>query len=178
MLREFSWQFLRRFCRHPGKRRLLLFLDNELPDMHRNQIIRHLAECNRCHARMVQMEREWRFFAELNLASSLDLIEKKKLITKIQAAIQDLKSSPPQLPEKTEMDRQLAAVLDIYLGRRAAASLVQPEKDSAPSRGEKIAGAEAALLTLLGRKGFAAVEMRLHPITRCAPKAVGGPSLS
>jgi hypothetical protein len=98
-------------------------------------------------------------------------LEEKELIAKIQDALHDRPKSGP------EMDRRLAAVLKIYLGQRAAAALLQPGETTESSRQERRAGAEAALLTLLGRKGFAAVEMRLLKILE-RPKSANESSQS
>jgi anti-sigma factor RsiW len=177
MIREFAWQFLRWICRHPGDCQLLLFLDNELSDKRRAYVIKHLRACDRCRARMMQMEQEWKCFAELSLASSpKPLFAENKMISKIQAAIH---ARPPWMPGQvqcygnTETDRQLAAVLGTYLGQHAATALLHAEEIPASSCQERFAGAEAALLTLLGRKGFTAVEIKLHKIME-GPKPAGG----
>jgi len=181
MLREFAWQFLRWFCRHTGDRQLLLFLDSELSDKRRAYVTKHLRECDRCHARMMQMEQEWKCFAELSLSSDAKpLLGEEELITNIQAAIRDqspLRPGQAQCFENMETDRQIAAVLGIYLGQHAASALFHAEEISASSCRERLAGAEAALSTLLGRKGFAAVEMRLLKILE-EPKSASGLSQS
>lgn len=159
MFKDFAWRLLQWFHQHPGDSQILSFLHGELPEERRAFMVKHLNKCHRCHTKMIQLEQEWKHFAELNTAVTANpVFEEKELITKIQDALHDrLKSGP-------EMDRQLASVLGIYLGQRAAAALLQPGKTTASSRQERLAGAEAALLTLLGRKGFAAVEMRLLKI--------------
>lgn len=159
MFKDFAWRFLQWFYRHPGDSRILSFLEGELQDKRHAYMAKHIKECNRCHTKLVQMEQDWKHFAELNTASAADpFFEEKELIAKIQDSLHDQPKSGP------EMDRQLASVLGIYLGQRAARALLQPGETTESSRQERLAGAEAALLTLLGRKGFAAVEMRLLKI--------------
>jgi anti-sigma factor RsiW len=172
MFKDFAWRFLQWFYQHPGDSQILSFLHGELPDERRSFMVKHLDQCHRCHTRLMQLEQEWKHFAELNTASTAtSSLEEKELIAKIQDALHDRPKSGP------EMDRQLAAVLKIYLGQRAATALLQPGETAAASQQERLAGAEAALLTLLGRKGFAAVEMKLLKILE-SPKSANESSQS
>ncbi len=174
MFREFALQILHWFHRHPGDAQLLSFLDGELSKKRRASAMKHLKNCDSCHARLAQIEKEWNYFGELNAASSAEpLFSKKDLILKIRSAISAGPEAPrlPASPGTAETDRRLAAVLGIYLGRRATAAILS-EEPSSSSRRERLAGAEAALSTLLGRKGFAAVETRLLNIMN--PKSAGG----
>jgi anti-sigma factor RsiW len=170
---EFAWRFRYLFCGHPGERQLLLCLDSELSDKRRIYIVKHLERCDRCRGRMAQIEKQWRFLAESASAPGAKSFEGNSLILNIMAAAQaqQFLVSEQADPHKAETDRRLAAVLSIYLGQRAAAVLFQADEATSHSLQERLAGAEAALLTFLGRKGYNAVEMRLLKIMEELPKA-------
>jgi hypothetical protein len=177
IFREFAWQLRYLLCGHPGDRQFLLCLDNELSDKCRAIIVRHLERCDPCRARMAQMEEEWRFLAESASSTTAKAFEGSPLILDIMAAAHaQVLVSKQTDPDKAERDRRLKAVLSIYLGQRAVTALFQTDEVTSLSRRERLAGAEAALLTFLGRKGYKAVEMRLLKILEELPKPVSSPS--
>jgi hypothetical protein len=161
------WRIRRWFRRHPSDEELTLFVDKELKEERLVYLRQHFNQCDRCRARWTRLEQEWKNLAAMSADTNAQYpIPNEELLKKIQAAIHDHNVSG------SETDQKVAAVLGIYLGRRAAEAILKGEA-SASARREKIVGAEAALSALLGRKGYAAVETRLVSIMNEGPESLG-----
>jgi hypothetical protein len=124
---------------------------------------RHIDRCDHCRMRLARLEQEWKQLAEMRAHS---FISEEELLAKIQSAIRT------QIASGMEKDRKIAAVLGVYLGQRAAEAIIKGETSESERR-KKIAGAEAALSILLGRRGFAAVETRIDSIMNEQPESQG-----
>ncbi len=167
---------------HPSDGVLFALQDGQLSDKRRIQARSHLAKCRRCREKASQMEQEWKIITGTALASGFtSAAAGDELLARIRASIHaasptagTLSQQHPASPfAQTEAGRQMAAVLGAYLGRRAAAVLLESGGGEPPSRQDCLVAAGSALTALLGQKGAAAVKAKLHwIINNCADSAV------
>jgi anti-sigma factor RsiW len=172
---------------HPSDSLLLSLHDGEISDKRRGRLEAHLNRCPRCQARAARMAQDWRDFAELTLAADAGPASaEEELITKIQSSIHAWSaanlpaSSQPEAQAfaQTETGRQVAAVLGVYLGQRAAAALLHAGGTAQISKQQSVAQFGSTLRVLLGRQSARAVEKKLLRIMSQLPDSAGGPSAS
>ena len=187
MLGSFVKRVIALHWRHPSESLLLSLHVGEISDRRRERLQAHLKQCLRCQARAAQMARDWRDFTELTLAADASpAFAEEELITKVQSSIRGwsaanlpASSQPETQPfAQTEVGQQVAAVLAVYLGQRAASALLHAGRATQISKQEKLAQAEWTLRVLLGRQGAKAVEKKLLRIMNQLPDSASGPSVS
>jgi anti-sigma factor RsiW len=186
MLKPGFQQLIEWFRRHPGESLLVSLHDNEISPSHRSRIQAHLKQCPRCQDRLAQIEQDWKKLGELRSAASEDPLSEMEMVSGIQAAIHEWRETnqPASSSRKSltltqaETDRQIAAVLGVYLGRRAADALLKANRTAQYSNQEILANAQSALRILIGRKGATAIEMKLHRIISRMQESAGGSSVS
>jgi len=170
MLGPFAGRAKTWFRIHPGRGVLLSLQHGELSGKRRVRTLSHLEACSRCRARAARIEQEWKRFAELAAAEAINPgFKEEELIARIQDSIRawseaNVTPSQAQTLSEAEARCQLEALLEVYLGKRAAAALVGTLGASPSSRQETLAAADSALAALLGRKGATAVSARLQRI--------------
>jgi hypothetical protein len=187
MLKLFFRHLINWFHRHPGESVLLSLHDNEASPARRSRILAHLKQCPSCQDRLTQIEENWKRLKEWKSAASENsALSEKELASKIQASIhawseanRPASTSRENLATiKAEANRQIAAVLGVYLGRRAADALLRTNNTLQFSAKEELAGAQSALRILIGRKSATAIEMKLHRIMNRMPESAGRSSVS
>jgi hypothetical protein len=127
----------------------------------------------------MQIEQDWQQLEELRSASINNAsLSEEDLVSGIQAFIHaGSEVHPPASPAReTQSLDQAAAVLGVYLGRRAADAMLQASGTSRLTNKENLASAKSALRTLIGRRSATAIEMKLHRIMRRIPESAGGSS--
>jgi hypothetical protein len=177
-------QLIERFRQHPGESLLISLHDNETSPSQRSQILTHLKQCPRCQDRLSRIEQDWKQLEELRLAAGTSVsLSETELASKIQESIhkwseanRPASAARETLPiSKAEAERQIADVLGVYLGRRAADAILHAGQTTQFSNKDSLAGACSALRILIGRKSATAIEMKLHRIMSRMPESAGGP---
>jgi hypothetical protein len=167
---------------HPSDTQLLSLQDGTIPDKRFARTRTHLMRCARCRKRAAQITEDWKSIATLNAAvNPVAVFSEEEMMAHIRASMHawsaaNRAASPAQgMPElvQTDASRQIAAILETYLGRRAALTLLRTSKTTPSS--EQVSPAEVwlALRVLLGRKSAAAVGDKLLRIVEHSPKSVG-----
>ncbi len=186
MLEQLAGRLTGWIHRHPDDGVLLALHDGELSEPRRARALSHLEHCLRCRARAAQIGQEWECLSGRRAAAGrVSDSREADLLVKIQASIHawsaaNIVTAPPQAAEvfaRTEAGRQMALVLGIYLGQRAAAALLEAGGAVPPSRSGCLATAESTLTALLGRRGTSAVEAKLHWIMEHFPESAVQSSL-
>ncbi len=171
------------YWRHPSDKLLLLFHDGEISNQGRVRVQGHLKQCPRCRKRAAQIAQDWISLTQLSTAATADpLFKEDELIPKIQASIHAWSAANLSASQQREMKsfasakerRQVASVLETYLGKRAVSALFHGEETKSASDFEKLDQAKSILRILLGHKGSTAVEKKLHRIMANTPNSRGG----
>lgn len=139
------------FRRHPSERLLISLHDGEISRWCRRRIERHLQKCSNCKERIARINRDWAYLSKLNGVVAPEVPE-NGLVESVHASI--AVSADP-----AAMARRMEAVLEVYLGKRAAAALLKGERTDSAQDG--IAKAESMLRILLGNRSAAAIESKL-----------------
>jgi hypothetical protein len=179
MLRLGFQKLIDGFRRHPGESQLVSLNDNEIPPSLRSKILAHLKQCRRCQDRLMQIEQDWKKLEQLRSTSINNAsLSEEDLVSNIQASIHAWgeANQPASASRRTRSLDEAAAVLGVYLGRRAADAMLQASGTSQPTNKENLASAQSALRILIGRRSATAIEMKLHRIMRRIPESAGGSS--
>jgi hypothetical protein len=167
-------------CGRPSDRLLLLLHDREISDRQRARVQKHLLQCPRCRERFEQIAQDWKRLAAMNSAAGANsALAEEVLAARVRSSIDAWSAANlsagaapgTQTFEQIEAERQVATVLGVYLGQRAADALLREGGTSQILKKEGIASAEAALRILLGRKAATAIEDRLAKITNRLPES-------
>ena len=175
MLGRFAGRARTWFRRHPSRGVLLSLQDGELPSERRARILAPIEACARCRAEAAQIEQEWKRLAALASDEVAEPVPAgNDLLARIRASIHAWSAANMTLPHtrtlsEAEARRQVEAVLEVYLGKRAATAFLQAHGISPSSKLETLAAADSALVALLGREGAAAVSARLQRILDQVP---------
>jgi anti-sigma factor RsiW len=168
-------------CGRPSDHLLLLLHDGEISDRRRARVQRHLHRCPRCRERMARIAQDLKDLSAMNSnAGANATLAEEILVAKVRSSIDawsaanlpDGSAPGTQTFEQIEAGRQVAAVLGVYLGQRAANALLREGGTSQISKQEGIASAEATLRILLGRKAATAVGEKLAKIINRLPESV------
>jgi hypothetical protein len=169
-----GWQAIEVFRRHPSDRLLIALHDGELPEGKRVRALLHLERCTSCRLRSSQIGLDWCRLLELNSSDLAGLnITGQEIAARVQSVIHDWSK---EHPVRTEAARRIENVLGVYLGKRAAAALLQERGASQDPVQDALASAGSTLRILLGNKSAAAIEAKLLQITGRTPESAGGSS--
>jgi hypothetical protein len=163
--------------RHPSRGVLLSLQDGELSGKSWARVLSHLEGCARCRARAAQIELECKRFAALASAEGADALPNgNDLLARIQDSIRawsatNLTRPQAQTLSEAEARRQMEAVLEVYLGKRAAIALLQAHGVSPSTRQETLTAVDSALAALLGHRGATVVSARLRRIMDRVPES-------
>jgi anti-sigma factor RsiW len=163
--------------RHPSRGVLLSLQDGELSGRRRARILSHLEGCSRCRANAARIKQEWKRIAALASTEGADPVpDENDLLARIQASIRAWSATSLTRPQtqtlsEAEARRQMEAVLEVYLGKRAAIALLQAHGVSPSSRQDTLTAVDSALAALLGRKGATVVSARLRRIVDQVPES-------
>ncbi len=138
---------------HPGERLLIAYHDGEVSDKVRARIHDHLQRCFECQSKAAQISQEWTHLSALNAAIETG-ISKAELAESMQNTIR-------MAPGSDDARKQMAAVLEVYLGKRAAAAVLTGQVAPGAHAYDGLESADALLRTLLGKKSAKAIESRL-----------------
>jgi len=171
---------------HPADGVLFALQDGQLSGRRLTRAHAHLKKCRRCRNKAAQMAREWKRVVDSGPAPGFaSAIAEKELLARIRGSIRASYPAEEGLPQpqaaafaQTEAGRQMAAVLGVYLGKRAAGALLNAGESDTPSKQECLAAAGSALTALLGRKGAAAVEARFRWIIDHCPDSAARSSVA
>jgi len=168
------WREIRSWSRlHPSYEELLAQRDGELNEFKSRRIAAHLHRCARCQVERDRIEEDIRRFhsadARLHAAGVPPLSEG---LARLQRAIQagELPRFPapahakPESRGEASASQRLAAELNIYLGSRAAAMLVQRTGGGSRDVQELVRAAESILKEFCGQATASAVATRISHI--------------
>jgi len=182
-----KWQLEQRWrWWHPSDARLLSLQDGEMNDRSSARTRVHLQQCSYCRTRAAQIADELKNIAILNAAlNPADVLSQEEFTKKIQASIHERLpapsgTSPAQWREGlTQIDarRQVAAVLETYLGRRATSVILRKNTSTPVSEKRSLEQVWPVLSTLLGRKSATALETKLLRMAGQFPKSSGSSSV-
>ena len=173
------------FQRHPGESLLISLHDNEISPSRRPRILAHLKRCPLCQDRFAKIMHDWNQLEKLkSAASESSSLSEDGLVSKIQGSIHawNETNQPPSFSQenqtlsRAEVEHPIAAVLGVYIGRRAANAMLHASGTTEFSNMENLAGAGSPLQILIGRKSAAAVESKIHRILSRLAESPGGSS--
>ena len=143
------WPF-QRHCQHET---LLAYHDNELPPAKRTKVANHLAGCAQCREESLQMARD------LNMVNSLfslsDALDHAGARAELLATVSALDGG-----EVEDLDRQVAAELEVFLGAHVA-TLVRDYKDTIHDRQRLVTEVDSLLTAFLGREAACVLANRI-----------------
>jgi hypothetical protein len=164
-------QAIELFRRHPSDRRLAALHDGQIQEGQRARAQRHLDRCPACRLRAERIGRDLAILADVNFAEAKNLsIDEQALVAGVQDSIRSWRA---EYLNRTEVTRRIEDVLGVYLGKRAAAALMQCGSVLQDSGQDSLANAGSTLRVLLGEKSARAVEARLLRIIKQVPESAG-----
>ena len=182
-------QLIRRIAtwyrRHPDDGMLLSLHDGELSADRRARVQVHLKQCARCRHRAEQIAKDWNRLVEWNRSTAaFERFDQEQLTAKVRTSIDAFKAASlvahsagsSQRAPQAAAERQVAEILAVYLGRRAAAALLHAHRASSDSQQEGLRDAESVLRILLGEKPAAAIEAMICRIINQIPRSACGSS--
>jgi hypothetical protein len=155
---------------HPSDRRLLTLQDGATHDARCKRTQAHLIRCPRCRERAAHIAEDWSSIAKLNAGENARTVfPEEAMVINIRASMHSWSIANPAPPSTQEMQefaqtdagRQVAAILETYLGRRAASALLCKAGSSPAPEQRSLAEVWPAIRILLGQKSAAAVEEKL-----------------
>jgi hypothetical protein len=159
MMRISIWQAVELFRRHPSDRMLIALHDGQISEGRSARLRRHLDKCPTCRTRSSQIQCDWDLLAKVNSAENRILsIAEQALVSRVHDSIRDWKT---EHPDWTDTEHRMEHVLGVYLGKRAAAALVQGSNALQDPGQDHLASAGSTLRILLGKKSAVAIESTL-----------------
>lgn len=159
---------------HPDDKTLQAFLDGELKRSQSQEVLSHLASCDRCRQEMSQRKAAWLRFQQLDstwkaneslllsdgLQRVLGKIEEWQIAHAPEAAMTEI----PYRLRRTWLINQISCELETYLGAQLTSDLVCNLVDHLSDNQSLIARASSLLSAFLGQKVEARISQRIQQI--------------
>jgi hypothetical protein len=172
--------------RHPSDSRLLALQDETTQDARDERTRAHLMRCAHCRTRAAQIAEDWKSLVALSVAANPatafveeELTENIRDFMHVWSA--GNRAAPSALesqdPVRSNAGRQIAAILETYLGRRAAGVILRTGQSTSASGQANYAKVRQTLRVLLGCKNTAAMEIKILRMAGQFTKTAGRSSL-